>query len=357
MATDTTTENKAETTESVAQPVETPKEAAPKKNNGQRITVSHNDTPRDVAKQQEALEMDTSSIVLGDNVRKELGNINELKSSIEATGIVQPLVATPLIDENGKTVAGKYMLVAGFRRYAAAKQLKLKTVPVRLVTGDQGRRLCMALAENSGRLDMNAMDKAEALRKLLELNENDQKKVASLVGISEGSVSQYKSLYDLPKHTQKLLRDGKLDLARARELHRLKGFDDAKVNDLADTAVNMSSGELKAKVEFLLQREKEKQEAAEQRQKEKAKTKKNGKSAASEEEFDHSDKEEETARQTFAEKRYGDVQLEPLKKSDLKDAIFFYANKYDRAESDTRKAEYKFILKGLEIAAGIVEVK
>lgn len=192
---------------------------------------------------------------------------------------------------------------------------------------------------------MNAIDKAVAIAEMIEKEFIEQRQAAKMLGVSDGFISQHLALLRLPKKIQSAVKTGTLELAHARQLVRVK--DEEKQAEFMKMAATLTSAGLSDKVDVYVAKEKEKEERAEKAEKAKAKAalrKKTGVAAPE-------DDEEEV--QSLADV-YGEKKLEPLKKTEMMDALKFYANKLERATVDTKKAEYKGILKGLEIASGIV---
>ena len=140
--------------------------------------------------------------------------LEELKSSIQAHGILQPLVAR-------RTEVG-FELVAGERRLRAARMAGLKVVPlvVRDLTDQQ--LLAMALVENVQRADLNAMEKAKACAQLLELSGKTQEEVAQTLGMSRPTLANFLRLLELPKEVQDHVSRGTLSMGHARALLALK---------------------------------------------------------------------------------------------------------------------------------------
>lgn len=138
--------------------------------------------------------------------------LEELAESIRTQGVVQPLVVTPLED-------GSYSIIAGERRWRAARRAGLDTVPVvvREVAGDQ-ELLELALVENLQREDLNAVEEAEAYQALQERFELSQEEIAARVGKGRSTVTNSLRLLKLAGPVRDLLRDGRLTAGQARPL-------------------------------------------------------------------------------------------------------------------------------------------
>lgn len=117
------------------------------------------------------------------NIRRDVGDISTLVDSISAQGIRHPLVVAP----NGKP--NKYIVIAGHRRLAAAKKLRLSTVPciVDTTITDEADQIAAMLAENIERQDLTAVEEAGGVALLLDLGLN-QKQIASRTGMSSPRV-------------------------------------------------------------------------------------------------------------------------------------------------------------------------
>jgi len=138
-----------------------------------------------------------------------------LKSSIARDGILQPVVLRPA--ESG------YELIAGERRWRAARDLDLEVIPAIVRQADDERALELALIENIQREDLNPIDRANAYRRLMENFHLTQEDAAERVGQDRSTVANTLRLLDLPEEVQDLLRDGRLTMGHARALLALQG--------------------------------------------------------------------------------------------------------------------------------------
>jgi ParB family chromosome partitioning protein len=287
----------------------------------------------------------TDIVLREKNVRTgDLPQMDEMTASIGDEGIIQPLTVVKVYDDDGKWT-GKAELDAGYRRYWAARGIGLKVVPVRFVNADEARKHRIAMIENLQRADMNGMDIAQGIKHMMDLEDMDQKTVASSLGVSEGYVSQHLALLKLPQKAQVAVRKGKLELTHARALGRLK--DEETVLKLLPDAPSMTAADLNTKVEFLLQKEKAAKEK--EKEKEEKKDKPEGKTSTRKPAGEPPAAPE---KKSLAE-RYAEMELAPLNKTTLREKMMEVALKLDRAESEAKRAEYKYTLKGLEIAAGV----
>lgn len=144
--------------------------------------------------------------------------LNELAASIRANGIIQPLVARRIGNGNGNG-NGRYELIAGERRWRAAKLADLKTVPV-MVRGNLTDldMLGLSLLENIQREDLNPMEAARGYRKLIDEFGQTQEQIAKHIGRSRSAVANALRLLDLPRDVQALLTAGRIKEGHARVL-------------------------------------------------------------------------------------------------------------------------------------------
>src|SRR6185295_8693001 len=154
--------------------------------------------------------------------------IEELAESIRAQGIVQPLVVTPEGEE--------WTIIAGERRWRAARRAGLEVVPVVVrEVADSRELLELALVENLQRSDLNPLEEAEAYAALQEQFSLSQEAVASRVGKARTTVTNALRLLRLPEEVRELLREGQLTAGQARPLLALPGA--AEQVRLAERAV------------------------------------------------------------------------------------------------------------------------
>ena len=158
--------------------------------------------------------MPLTSLVPGKNSRTSLGDITVLKRSIKANGIAQSLVVRPA----KKT--GKYEVCVGFRRYACATELRLKSVPV-IVRDDLDtdmKVLTIQVSENSGdaRTQLSPMDQANAFKQLMDADKKiTPAKVGAVCGCSDQHVRLMLRLLDAPKKIQNSLQNGDIKTGAA----------------------------------------------------------------------------------------------------------------------------------------------
>lgn len=134
-----------------------------------------------------------------------------LTSSIREVGVLQPV----LVRENGED---RYELIAGERRWRAAKRAGLQTIPAILRTVSDLARVEHALIENLHRQDLNPLEEAAAYQQLIEDFGLTHEQLSSRVGKSRAAISNTLRLFQLPPTVQKLVSDGQLSAGHARAL-------------------------------------------------------------------------------------------------------------------------------------------
>ena len=137
--------------------------------------------------------------------------LSELALSIKLHNIIQPLTVAPFKD-------GKYMLIAGERRYRASKIAGLKDVPVYIRESKSDNVLELALLENLQRENLNAIEIALSYKRLMEDLDYTQEQVAERMGKERSTVTNYIRLLKLPPDIQIAVRNGVITMGHARAL-------------------------------------------------------------------------------------------------------------------------------------------
>ncbi len=150
--------------------------------------------------------------------RFDAESLSGLASSIEASGVVQPLLVRPLPD-------GSYELIAGERRWRAAQQAGLEKVPAIVRESERAERLQVALIENVVREDLNPIDEARACAALVEDLGLSKEELARRIGRSRPAVSNLIRLLELPDEALALLEVGELTEGHGRALLGIRGND------------------------------------------------------------------------------------------------------------------------------------
>jgi ParB family transcriptional regulator, chromosome partitioning protein len=147
-------------------------------------------------------------------------SLNELAKSIKANGIVQPIIVSPA--ENGQ-----FTIVAGERRFRAARQAGLARVPIILRTPrNDEERLELALIENIQREDLNPMEEASAYGRLREEFHLTQEQIAEKVGKDRSTVANSLRILRLPSNVRDMIRSGALSTGHAKAIASLSSADD-----------------------------------------------------------------------------------------------------------------------------------
>ena len=171
--------------------------------------------------------------------------LSELADSIAQLGIIQPLLVRPLL-------GGGYQIIAGERRWRAARMAGLEEVPVLVKETVESQVMELALVENLQREDLNPIEEAEGLQTLVETYGMTQEEAAKKVGKSRPAVANTMRLLLLPKSVLTMVKENKLTAGHARALLSLS--DDDKIKEIAKEVVdkNLSVRETERMVKFLL---------------------------------------------------------------------------------------------------------
>lgn len=169
--------------------------------------------------------------------------LSQLADSIAANGILQPI----LVRETGE----RYEIIAGERRFRAARLAGLSEIPALVLEADDEAAAKYALIENLQREDLNPYEEAAAIRKLMDEYGLSQEQVAGSIGRSRSAVANALRLLDLPEDAVKLVTDGTLSAGHARTLLGL--LDKGQIGDVARKCVQsaLSVRELESLVKKL----------------------------------------------------------------------------------------------------------
>lgn len=143
--------------------------------------------------------------------------LDDLANSIKTQGVIQPIIVRQLADDK------KFEIIAGERRWRAAQLAQLSEVPCLVKEADDQSTMAMALIENIQREDLNAMEEAIALDRLINEFELTHQQVADEVGKSRTTVSNLLRLNTLNDDVKLLLERGDIDMGHARALLGLTG--------------------------------------------------------------------------------------------------------------------------------------
>ncbi len=142
-------------------------------------------------------------------------SLGALAASIAEVGVLQPVLVRPIGDEDGHPV---YELIAGERRWRAAKRIGLATLPAIVRDATDLASMEQAVVENLHRRDLNPLEEAAAYQELLQDFGLTHEKLAKRVGKSRATITNLLRLLQLPPTVQKLVRDGALAEGHARAL-------------------------------------------------------------------------------------------------------------------------------------------
>ena len=150
--------------------------------------------------------------------RKDMSQdaLEDLANSIRAQGVIQPIVVRQMDEQS-------YEIIAGERRWRACQLIRLETVPCLVKNVPDNAAVAIALIENIQREDLNAIEEAAALQRLLNEFELTHQEIADAVGKSRSSVSNLLRLNLLNDDVKRLVEHGDLDMGHARALLALEG--------------------------------------------------------------------------------------------------------------------------------------
>ena len=147
-----------------------------------------------------------------DNLRRDVGNVTELASSMRSIGVLEPLLVTPTVDG--------FAVVAGHRRLAAARKVGLEVVPCVIREMTEVERVVAMVVENEQRSDLSPIESAEGYFRLIDMGVT-QKDLAKKVGRSSKHVGSRLALLELPRRVRAQVHSGRLTLAAATALLEL----------------------------------------------------------------------------------------------------------------------------------------
>ncbi|HHF3147739.1 MULTISPECIES: ParB/RepB/Spo0J family partition protein [Vibrio] len=142
--------------------------------------------------------------------------LEELAASIQSQGIIQPIVVR-------QVESGQFEIIAGERRWRAARQAGLKRVPCLVKKVEDRAAIAMALIENIQREDLNVIEEAQALERLQDEFTLTHQQVAEVIGKSRTTVSNLLRLNQLESNVKSLVADKLLEMGHARALLALQG--------------------------------------------------------------------------------------------------------------------------------------
>ena len=165
------------------------------------------------------LELDFEKIIINPNQPRRFFDeekIEELSISIKNYGILEPIVVRRIEEE-------RYEIVAGERRFRAAKKINLKNIPVIVKEYSDEEVYSLSIIENIQREDLNAIEEANAYKELMERYNHTQNDIGEKVGKSRSHIANLIRVLNLPISIQSCLIEGKISLGHAKIL---VGFED-----------------------------------------------------------------------------------------------------------------------------------
>ena len=195
----------------------------------------HDEIPKD--KQIQDVEL-TKIVPNSYQPRREFSDesIRELATTLDKEGLLQPIV----VREQGE----QYEIIAGERRFRAAKQLGWETIPAIVNNMDEAQAASLALIENLQREDLNPIDEAQAYNNLMKLNNLTQTALAQNIGKSQSYVANKMRLLKLSPKVQSYLASGQISPRHGRCLVGLSQKDQGRVLDeILDNNLNVSDTE------------------------------------------------------------------------------------------------------------------
>jgi len=147
-------------------------------------------------------------------------NLNDLTNSIKERGVIQPIIV-----RKSSTNNYKYEIIAGERRWLAARKAGLHDIPVVLTDVDDLKSLEFAIVENVQRHDLNPLEEAEGYKRLIDEFSYDQEKVSKFIGKSRSYITNALRLLNLPQSVLKMVQEKKITAGHAKILVGLDNAD------------------------------------------------------------------------------------------------------------------------------------
>ncbi len=144
-------------------------------------------------------------------------NLNDLTKSIKERGVIQPIIVRKSSSENLK-----YEIIAGERRWLAAKKAALHEIPVVVTEADDLKSLEFAIVENVQRHDLNPLEEAQGYKRLIDEFSYDQEKVSKFIGKSRSYITNSLRLLNLPQQVIRLVEEKKITAGHAKILVNLQ---------------------------------------------------------------------------------------------------------------------------------------
>ena len=140
-------------------------------------------------------------------------NLDDLTNSIKERGVIQPIIVRKSNSDNSK-----FEIIAGERRWLAARKAGLHYIPVVITEADDLKSLEFAIVENVQRHDLNPLEEAQGYKRLINEFSYDQEKVSKFIGKSRSYITNSLRLLNLPAEVLKLIEDKKISSGHAKIL-------------------------------------------------------------------------------------------------------------------------------------------
>ncbi len=140
-------------------------------------------------------------------------SLEELTNSIKENGVIQPIIV-----RSDKSLAGKFEIIAGERRWLASQNAGLNEIPVIILDIDDEKSLEFAIVENVQRQDLNAIEEAQGYQRLINEFSYNQEKLAKFIGKSRSYIANSLRLLGLPKEVISYVENEKISASHARSL-------------------------------------------------------------------------------------------------------------------------------------------
>ncbi|WP_440669634.1 ParB/RepB/Spo0J family partition protein [Candidatus Pelagibacter sp. HIMB1483] len=147
-------------------------------------------------------------------------NLDDLSNSIKERGVIQPIIVRKSLSENSK-----FEIIAGERRWLAARKAGLHDIPVVVTEADDLKSLEFAIVENVQRHDLNPLEEAQGYKRLIDEFSYDQEKVSKFIGKSRSYITNSLRLLSLPTSVLKYIEEKKISAGHAKIL---VGMDNAE---------------------------------------------------------------------------------------------------------------------------------
>jgi ParB family chromosome partitioning protein len=167
------------------------------------------------------VESKTNKLLLSDIIPNKFqprkifdeNNLTDLTNSIKERGVIQPIIVRNSADDNSK-----FEIIAGERRWLAARKAGLHDIPVVVTEADDLKSLEFAIVENVQRHDLNPLEEAQGYKRLIDEFSYDQEKVSKFIGKSRSYITNSLRLLNLPSEILELIKDKKISAGHAKIL-------------------------------------------------------------------------------------------------------------------------------------------